>query len=61
MHPMLQPHVPAHELTKLTESVRGFLVSVAQPSSALVDDIRILDYASGFSGAREAATLRREA
>ncbi|OBT60286.1 hypothetical protein VE03_10177 [Pseudogymnoascus sp. 23342-1-I1] len=57
MHPMLQPYVPAHELTKLTERVRDFLVSVAHPSSALADDIRILDYAAACSGAREAAAV----
>ena len=55
MHPMLQPYVPAHELMELTVRVRDFLVSVAHPSSALADNIRILDYAAGFSGAREAA------
>lgn len=64
MHPMLQQYVPAHELTELTERVREFLVSVAQPNSALADNIRILDYAAGFSGAREAAAfmlMEREA
>jgi hypothetical protein len=55
MHPMLRPYVPARELMELTQSVREFLVSVAHPSSALADDIRILDYAIERSGARGAA------
>lgn len=55
MHPILRPHVSPHDLTELTKRVREFLVSVAHPSSALADDIRILDYAAERSGAREAA------
>ncbi|OBT60119.1 hypothetical protein VE03_10543, partial [Pseudogymnoascus sp. 23342-1-I1] len=47
MHPMLRSYVPAHGLIELTERVREF----AHPSSALADDIRILDHAAGCSGA----------
>lgn len=55
MHPQLRRHVRAPELCELTRRVREFLVSVAHPSSALADDIRILDYAVERSGAREEA------
>ncbi|KAL5344772.1 hypothetical protein ACLOAV_010169 [Pseudogymnoascus australis] len=55
MDPMLQPYVPAHELVELTVRVREFLVSVAHPRSALAENIRILDYAAGFSSTRAAA------
>ena len=51
--PRLRPYVPARELMELTARVRQFLVSVAHPSSALADDIRILDYATEGSGLRE--------
>lgn len=49
----LRQYIPAHELLHLTTRVRQFLVSVAHPSSALADDIRILDYATDASGVRE--------
>ena len=58
---MLRPCVPARELMELTYRVREFLVSVAHPSSALADDIRILDYATERSGAREAAAAVKQA
>ncbi|KFY59113.1 hypothetical protein V497_04497 [Pseudogymnoascus sp. VKM F-4516 (FW-969)] len=58
--PRLRSCVPARELMELTDQVRLFLVSVAHPSSALADDIRILDYATEASGVREdAAALSR--
>lgn len=59
--PRLRPYVPAHNLMELTKRVRQFLVSVAHPSSALADDIRILDYATDASGLRKdiAAMSRR--
>ncbi|ELR05856.1 hypothetical protein VC83_08305 [Pseudogymnoascus destructans] len=57
----LRPYVPARHLMELTKRVRQFLVSAAHPSSALADDIRILDYATEASGLREdmAAMSRR--
>lgn len=55
MNPVLHHHVPAVDLSELTFRVREFLVSVAHLSSALADDIRILDFAAERSGAREAA------
>lgn len=59
--PRLRPYVPARNLMEVTKKVRQFLVSVAHPSSALADDIRILDYATDASGLREdiAAMSRR--
>ncbi|OBT71578.1 hypothetical protein VF21_09296 [Pseudogymnoascus sp. 05NY08] len=59
--PRLRPSVPVHHLMEVTKRVRQFLVSVAHPSSALADDIRILDYTTDASGLREdmAAMSRR--
>lgn len=59
--PRLRPYVPKRDLIELTKRVRQFLVSVAHPSSALADDIRILDYATDASGLGEevAAMSRR--
>ncbi|OBT51349.1 hypothetical protein VE04_09078 [Pseudogymnoascus sp. 24MN13] len=54
--PRLRPYVPKRDLVELTKRVRQFLVSVAHPSSALADDIRILDYATDASGLREEVT-----
>ncbi|KFY31510.1 hypothetical protein V493_01039 [Pseudogymnoascus sp. VKM F-4281 (FW-2241)] len=60
--PRLRPYVSTCALFELTVKVRQFLVSVAHPSSALADDIRILDYATEASGLREdfAAMSREE-
>ena len=57
MHPILRQYFSPHELTEITKRVRKFLVSVAHPSSALADDIRVFDYAADHSGAREAAAV----
>ncbi|KFY66960.1 hypothetical protein V496_01834 [Pseudogymnoascus sp. VKM F-4515 (FW-2607)] len=57
MHPILRQYVSPQELTDITKRVRESLVSVAHPSSALADDIRIFDYAADRSGAREAAAV----
>ncbi|KFY50547.1 hypothetical protein V495_00184 [Pseudogymnoascus sp. VKM F-4514 (FW-929)] len=50
IHPSLQGFINAEELREVTIRVRKFLESVSHPSSALANDIRILDYIAVKSG-----------
>lgn len=60
LNPFLRHLIDPHELREVTVRVRQFLVEAAQPSSALADDIRILDYAAQRSGLMPAVVGRRE-
>jgi len=50
LNPFLRHLIDPNELREVTLRVRHFLVEAAQPSSALADDIKILDYAAQRSG-----------
>ncbi|KFY97310.1 hypothetical protein V500_02151 [Pseudogymnoascus sp. VKM F-4518 (FW-2643)] len=58
VHPSLRDFIDPYELCEVTIRVRKFLVSVAQPSSALANDIKILDYVVEKSGILAAVQLK---
>jgi hypothetical protein len=50
LNPVLRHLIDPNELREVTTRVRQFLIEAAQPSSALAEDIKILDYAAQRSG-----------